>query len=219
MTTSPGIMWQPSLFGVGGSPDIDRSFSGLVRIELDRSCWVDHASGWISGADVLFAERLGVTSQVLDIHDGELMPTLENRRTITRLIREWDADIVISHRPWDYHPDHRYTGVLVQDAAYMVGVPNIASDTPPLERNPVFFYLSDRFQKPYPFVPDVTIGIDSHIDVKVAARHWALSSSTNSVANSSRPSRASYSGRGRTACFPRPSSNRRARLPETGSRS
>src|SRR5947207_2125562 len=63
------------------------------------------------------ARILGVTTQVLDIHDGELLPTLENRRTITRLIREWKADIVMSHRPNDYHPDHRYTGVLVQDAA------------------------------------------------------------------------------------------------------
>src|SRR5512147_854300 len=36
---------------------------------------------------------LGVTSQVLDIHDGELEPNLENRRTITRLIRDWKADI------------------------------------------------------------------------------------------------------------------------------
>src|SRR5919197_1090267 len=58
------------------------------------------------------ARLLGITTEVLDIHDGELMPTLENRRTITRLIREWGADIVMSHRPNDYHPDHRYTGVL-----------------------------------------------------------------------------------------------------------
>ena len=69
------------------------------------------------------AKRLGVESEVLDIHDGELMPTLENRRKITQQIREWNADIVIAHRPWDYHPDHRYVGVLVQDAAYMVTVP------------------------------------------------------------------------------------------------
>src|SRR5262249_13752798 len=68
-------------------------------------------------------DRLRAGSEVLDIHDGELLPTLENRRTITRLIREWGADIVMSHRPNDYHPDHRYTGVLVQDAAYMVAVP------------------------------------------------------------------------------------------------
>jgi PAS domain-containing protein len=69
------------------------------------------------------SEILGTTSQVLDNHDGELEPTLENRRKITRLIREWNADIVMSPRPDDYHPDHRYTAVLVQDAAYMVTVP------------------------------------------------------------------------------------------------
>ena len=66
------------------------------------------------------AERLGVESEVFDIHDGELEPTLENRKKVVRAIREWKADVVISHRPWDYHPDHRYTGILVQDAAYMV---------------------------------------------------------------------------------------------------
>ena len=74
------------------------------------------------------ARRLGVTTEVLDIHDGELLPTLENRRTITRLIREWKADIVIAHRPNDYHPDHRYTGILVQDAAFMVIVPTTPSN-------------------------------------------------------------------------------------------
>ena len=77
------------------------------------------------------AERLGVTSQVLDIHDGELMPTLENRRTITRLIREWNADIVISHRPWDYHPDHRYVGVLVQDAGGTLAIFSADPNAPP----------------------------------------------------------------------------------------
>src|SRR6516162_5961870 len=34
------------------------------------------------------ARLLGITTQVLDIHDGELLPTLDNRRTLTRLIRE-----------------------------------------------------------------------------------------------------------------------------------
>jgi LmbE family N-acetylglucosaminyl deacetylase len=114
---------------------------------------------------------LGVTSQVLDIHDGELMPTLENRQTIIRLIRDWKADIVISHRPWDYHPDHRYVGVLVQDAAFMVTVPYICPDTPPLKRNPVFLFSSDGFQRPYPFAPDVAVGIDDVFDQKIAAIH------------------------------------------------
>jgi LmbE family N-acetylglucosaminyl deacetylase len=117
------------------------------------------------------AKVLGVTSEVLDIHDGELEPTLENRRLITRIIRNWRADIVISHRPWDYHPDHRYVGVLVQDAAYMVTVPFICPDTPPLEKNPVFLYSSDGFQKPLPFRADVAIAVDSVFDQKVDAIH------------------------------------------------
>jgi LmbE family N-acetylglucosaminyl deacetylase len=115
------------------------------------------------------AKILGNTVQVLDIHDGELMPTLENRRTITRLIRAWKADIVISHRPNDYHPDHRYTGILVQDAAYMVTVPFFCPDTPALKKNPVFLYFADGFQKPNPFKPDIVVPIDSVIEKKMDA--------------------------------------------------
>ena len=82
--------------------------------------------------------RLGITYDVLDNHDGTLVPSLEVRLQIIRKIREWNADIVIAPRPNDYHPDHRYTGILVQDAAYMVGVPNILPDIAPLKKNPVF---------------------------------------------------------------------------------
>jgi LmbE family N-acetylglucosaminyl deacetylase len=118
---------------------------------------------------------LGVTSEVLDIHDGELLPTLEYRRMVVRLIREWRADVVISHRPWDYHPDHRYTGVLVQDAAYMVAVPFFCPDVPPLTRNPVFLYSSDGFQKPYPFRPDIIISVDQVFDQKLDSIHQLTS--------------------------------------------
>jgi LmbE family N-acetylglucosaminyl deacetylase len=115
------------------------------------------------------AKVLGITTDVLDIHDGELLPTLENRHTITRLIRDWKADIVMSHRPNDYHPDHRYTGVLVQDAAYMVTVPFICPDAPPLENNPVFLYYSDRFERPNPFTADIAVSIDDVFDQKIDA--------------------------------------------------
>jgi LmbE family N-acetylglucosaminyl deacetylase len=114
------------------------------------------------------AEILGIETEVLDIHDGELLPTLENRRLITRKIREWQADVVIAHRPNDYHPDHRYTGILVQDAAFMVIVPSFCPDVPALRKNPVFLYTEDDFKKPNPFVPDVVVPIDPVIDLKVA---------------------------------------------------
>lgn len=115
------------------------------------------------------AKILGIETEVLDNHDGELMPTLENRKTFVRLIREWKADIVMAHRPNDYHPDHRYTGVLVQDAAYMVICPFICPDVPHLKTNPVFLYFSDRFQKPNPFRPDLVVAIDDVIEQKLEA--------------------------------------------------
>ncbi|HET9280298.1 MAG TPA: PIG-L family deacetylase [Flavitalea sp.] len=114
-------------------------------------------------------KRLGVTYDVLDNHDGQLMPTLEVRLQVIKKIREWNADIVIAPRPNDYHPDHRYTGVLVQDAAYMVAVPNIAPETPALKKNPVFLYFQDRFKRPNPFRPDITIDITSVFEKKIAA--------------------------------------------------
>ncbi len=115
------------------------------------------------------ARRLGIEYDVLDNHDGELSTNLEIRKQIIRKIREWKADIVISHRINDYHPDHRYTGMLVQDAAYMVVVPNMAPDTPPLRKNPVFLYFQDRFRKPQPFQPDIVVAIDEVLDKKIDA--------------------------------------------------
>lgn len=114
-------------------------------------------------------KRLGVVYDVLDNHDGQLMPTLEVRLQLIKKIREWNADIVIAPRPNDYHPDHRYTGVLVQDAAYMVAVPNVAPDVPALKKNPVFLYYRDRFLRPNPFRPDIAVDITNVYDKKVSA--------------------------------------------------
>ncbi len=113
--------------------------------------------------------RLGVEYEVLDNHDAELMPTLEVRHQVIRKIREWDADIVLGLRPNDYHPDHRNAGKAVQDAAYLVVVPNVTPDTPPLEKNPLFLYMQDRFEKPYPFEPDIVVAIGQAIEKKIDA--------------------------------------------------
>jgi len=112
--------------------------------------------------------RIGIDEyETLDNHDGELLPTLEARHQIIRKIREWNADIVLAPRPNDYHLDHRYTGQLIQDAAYMVVVPNVCPDTPPLRTNPVFLYFQDRFQRPNPFRADVVVSIDDVIEKKL----------------------------------------------------
>jgi LmbE family N-acetylglucosaminyl deacetylase len=113
--------------------------------------------------------RLGAEYITLDNHDGELLPTLEVRQQVIRLIRKWNADVVIGPRPNDYHPDHRYTGVLLQDAAYMVTVPNVCPDTPSLRKNPVFLYSQDGFKKPALFSPDIAVAIDEVAEQKLRA--------------------------------------------------
>ncbi len=107
---------------------------------------------------------IGVQYDVLEFPDGGLQPTLEARYRIIRLIREFAPDLVLTHRPNDYHPDHRYTSQIVCDAAYMVMVPAVVPDVPPLRKNPVMGFLSDNFQRPYPFSPTVVVDIEPVLD-------------------------------------------------------
>ena len=112
---------------------------------------------------------LGIEYINMDNDDGELMPTLENRFAVIKLICDWKADIVITHRPNDYHPDHRYTSIIVQDAAYMISVPQMAPDSEPLLKAPLFLYMPDRFQKPTPFSPDIVVDITAVAEKKADA--------------------------------------------------
>lgn len=103
---------------------------------------------------------LGLDYRVLDHPDGALQPTLEIRAEIIRLIRGYEPDLVLTHRPNDYHPDHRSTSQLVGDASYLLTVPAVASDVPALRQMPVIMYLSDEFQRPYPFSPSLVVDIE-----------------------------------------------------------
>ncbi len=67
------------------------------------------------------ADALGVGKVVfLDNADGELEVTLERRKALTRIIREHQPQVLITHDPWmryQMHPDHRASGTLALDAA------------------------------------------------------------------------------------------------------
>lgn len=160
----------------GGTAILYSKMGHMVKfVSLTNGDAGHHEKGGGELAKIRIAEaqeagkRFGVEYTVLDNHDGELMPTLANRLKVIREIRKWNADIVIAPRPNDYHPDHRYTGILVQDAAYMVIVPNVAPEVPPLKKNPVFLYSHDGFKKPYPFEPDIAVDIDAVYDQKIYA--------------------------------------------------
>ena len=106
------------------------------------------------------AKLMGIEYDILSNRDGRLLPTLEPRFELIALIRRYQPDLILTHRPNDYHPDHRATSTLVCDAAYMVIVPHIVPEVPALRVNPVIAYLSDHFQKPIPFAPTVVIDVE-----------------------------------------------------------
>lgn len=134
----------------GGAGHHEQAGLALVRRRRTEAA----AAGAVIGADYW----------TLESPDGGLLPTLENRRTVIRLIREFRPDLILTHRPNDYHPDHRYTSQLVQDAAYMVTVPAVAPEVRHLERNPVIAYLPDEFERPYPLMPNVAVDVGPVLD-------------------------------------------------------
>lgn len=180
---------KPSLLVFGAHPDDCEFTAGglaaLYAAQGSRVCFVSVTNGdaghqTLAGAALARIRKqeaeaagavAGIEYIILDNHDGELLPTLDRRREIIKIIREFKPDLVLSPRPNDYHPDHRYTSVLVQDAAYMVTVPNAVASAPHLAKDPVIMYLIDNFKKPYPFTPDVAVDIDSVIDQKVEMLH------------------------------------------------
>ncbi len=109
--------------------------------------------------------------EVFDIHNGELEPNLWVRRMVIRAMREFRPDLVICHRPCDYHPDHRAVGVLAQDAVFQVTIPNVLALTPELPTPPVLGYAYDRFTDPTPYVPTVAIDTDDVFERKVDMVH------------------------------------------------
>lgn len=117
------------------------------------------------------ANVLGVEFESLDITEAKLRPTIENRNKVIRLIREYSPDLIFTHRPNDYHPDHRYGSDLVQDSAYMVTVPAVCPKTEHLSYNPIICYLHDDFHKPTPLEPDIVVDIDDAAGEKLDALH------------------------------------------------
>ncbi len=113
------------------------------------------------------AELLGVTYDVwYDQEDCELEVNLETRKRLTRYIREYNPDMIITHRPNDYHADHRAAGQLVLDAAYLLIVPHFCPEVPAMAKEPLIMYNVDSFKYP-PFEADVVIDIDDELETKL----------------------------------------------------
>ena len=116
---------------------------------------------------------IGSTYEVWEFPDGELFPALELRQKIIREIRTFAPDLLLTHRTCDYHPDHRAVGQAVQDACYLITVPNVLPNVPALKKDPVVFFLPDLFTRPYPLRADILLDVTDEADqiIRMLACH------------------------------------------------
>ena len=122
------------------------------------------------GETLRSARHLGINSYlVMDTPDCELEASLEQRKNVTRLIRQFAPHIVLTHRNCDYHADHRAAGTLVMDSAYLLGVPNWCPDTPIPPVMPAIFLQRDDFMDTWPLRPDVLVPVDDELDTLLTA--------------------------------------------------
>ncbi|MBR3933800.1 MAG: PIG-L family deacetylase [Clostridia bacterium] len=112
------------------------------------------------------AKLLGITYDVWDIDDCNIVADLPTRKRLIRYIREFNPDLIITHRTNDYHADHRTVAQLVQDASYLLTVPHECPEAPAMRYMPVIMYNEDRFKYP-PFTADIVLDMDDEIDIKL----------------------------------------------------
>ncbi len=169
------------VLSIGAHPDdADTSAGGLLKKLMDKG-WEVRLLSVTDGSRGTFRQEMvgeklkairteeaarsgeifGGRYDVMDYTDSRLMSDVPTREELIRYIRRFAPDLIISHRPSDTHPDHRHTALLVQDASYLLTVPSVCPDVPPMKHEPVILYWHDSYRTPYPFRPDILVPLDA----------------------------------------------------------
>ncbi|WP_139993427.1 PIG-L deacetylase family protein [Paenibacillus paridis] len=121
---------------------------------------------------VAAAEVIGAELIWMGYRDEFLFDTEATRLSFIEAMRVSEAEVVLTHWPNDlYNPDHTITGQIANDVAIMTTVPNIVTDSLPLPKIPIVYFIESVAG--LGFQPEEYVDITDTFDVKQAmlAKH------------------------------------------------
>jgi LmbE family N-acetylglucosaminyl deacetylase len=123
----------------------------------------------VRNAEALAAAKvIGASYECLGFHDEYLTTGIEERDRVVDLLRRVQPDLIITHPPNDYHPDHRATFELVFAASFVATVPHVRAGTAaPLKAVPQIFCCPAVGS--FDSQPEYYIDISNSIERKIAA--------------------------------------------------
>ncbi|HEV2215858.1 MAG TPA: bacillithiol biosynthesis deacetylase BshB1 [Terracidiphilus sp.] len=126
------------------------------------------------------ARLLGVGwRQALDLPDGAVENTLENRRKIAKVLRELRPRVVILPYWQARHPDHATTATLGYDACFLAGLAKVETGAPPHRPFKVVYASLYADVRPS-FVVDITPFIEQRHAALMAYRSQYATQQTGS---------------------------------------
>jgi LmbE family N-acetylglucosaminyl deacetylase len=110
------------------------------------------------------AAVIGAECIWMNYPDEFLFSTPETRLDFLNTIRRVQPDVILTHAPADYHPDHRTTGQIVWDIRVMTTVPNIETQAPVCTTIPEIYYFDTIAG--IDFVPQYYVDVSEQFDAK-----------------------------------------------------
>ena len=126
-------------------------------VVLTRGEMATRGSAEIRAGELANAARImGLTAhQMLDIPDGRVEGTWENKLKIIGVLRAYRPKIVFAPYWVDRHPDHEQATHLVRQAAYLAGLKKLETGQPPFRPHKVIYYQT-RFEFTPSFIVDIS---------------------------------------------------------------
>lgn len=112
------------------------------------------------------AALLQIEPHFLDFPESIFYRSEDAARAISDVLRRVNADVVVTHPPLDYHPDHMEVSRTVLDAVMRHGYFAMANNEPPPTTHPRLYYCDAWF---VPFQPERYIDVSEYIDLKKKA--------------------------------------------------